>query len=143
MNVKKFVHSGRCDQNRRLFALIGEFCASATVRKALGCSISSQPGQVWYVAVKGRVICAFGSIRLHKSSGLLRHLYSPTDDPEAWEAILRHCIEHARRQEAAFVQLTDYLSLEKRYAQFGFWPQGSLRGRFTQYVLTLENPHGA
>ncbi len=143
MIVKKFLHTTKTNHNRRLFSLIGEFCACEDTRKALGGAISSHPGQVWFVAVEGRTVQAFGSIAIHKAHGLLRHLFSPVDDFGAWESVLRHCIEHARQNRACAVRLTDYLALQPRYAPFGFVPYGSPRGRFSQYLLQLESSHGA
>lgn len=145
MEIRKFTHSARLDHNRRLFALIGEFCASDVVREALGDTIASRPGQVWFVAVKGRVVHAFGSIRMQKTTAtaLLRHLYSPVGDDEAWEAVLRLCIDHARGSNARSVRLTDYFCLQNRYLSFGFTPYGNPKGRFLRYLLPLEPPHGA
>lgn len=138
MRIKKFVHQSRREQNRELFSLIGEFCACEETKDALGTMISSRPGQVWYVAVEDSAVYAFGSIRMQKNRALLRHLYSPLEHHVAWEAVLRHCIEHARRCGACVVQLTDYLAMEDSYAQVGFVPLGNPRGRFTQYLLRLE-----
>jgi hypothetical protein len=143
MQIMKFTHSSKREQNIELFGLIGEFCACEVTRRALSCSISSRPGQVWYVAVEDVAVYAFGSIRLQGKCGLLRHLYSPAHHNEAWEAVLRHCIEHARRWDACSVRLTDYLAMENRYAQVGFIPFGNPRGRFTQYVLRLEPAYAA
>lgn len=138
MRIRKFVHDSNCERNRELFSLIGEFCACEKTRDALGAMISSRPGQVWYVAVQGSVVYAFGSIRVQKNNALLRHLYSPLDHHVAWEAVLRHCIEYARRCDICTVRLTDYLAMQDRYAQAGFLPFGSPRGRFAQYLLRLE-----
>lgn len=138
MQIKKFVHDDSCEQNRELFGFIGEFCACEKTRNVLGAMISSRPGQVWYVAVEGSAVYAFGSIRVQKNSALLRHLHSPLDHHVAWEAVLRHCIEYARCCGACAVRLTDYLAMEERYAQAGFVPFGNPRGRFTQYLLRLE-----
>lgn len=141
MHIEKFVHKSNPEDNAQLFSLIGEFCACAATRDALGCMISSRPGQVWYVAAERHEVHAFGSIRVQGKKGLLRHLYSPVDDDMLRETVLRHCIEHARRHHARSVWLTDYISLESRYAPLGFMPHGNLRGRFIQYVLWLEEPN--
>ena len=138
MHIKKFTHKAIYGQNRELFGLIGEFCACPATRDALGGMISSRPGQVWYVALQGPTVYAFGSIRIRGASGVLRHLYSPLNHNEAWEAVLRHCIEHARRSNVRLIRLTDYLAMESRYAQLGFVPSGAPRGRVMQYALQLE-----
>ncbi len=142
MHIEKFVHSSNRKQNRDLFSLIGEFGACDATRNALGGTISSRPGQVWYVAVKEQTVYAFGSIRVRGTKGLLRHLYSPVDDDVLRETVLHHCVEHARRNHVRSVWLTDYLTLEGRYAPLGFVPYGNPRGRFIQYVLYLEALYG-
>ncbi len=142
MVIRKFVHSKRTNDNVQLFSLIGEYCASSAVRSALGCAISSSPGQVWYVAVEGDTVHAFASVRVQKGKGLLRHLHAIVDDNGIWEMVLQHCIEHARQKHARQVRLIDYISMEDRYARAGFVPQGPPRGRFVQYLLTLEYRHG-
>lgn len=143
MTIKKFVHDSRKDQNRQLFFLIGEFCACEATRAALGIAISSQPGQVWFVAVEGQTVLAFSSIRIQGEKGLLRHLHSPVGDAEAWREVLYHCIEHARRSRVRTMCLTDFLTMEDDYARFGFTPQGSPKGRFTLYTLKLEQSYGS
>ena len=142
MVIRKFVHSKRADHNFHLFSLIGEYCASSAVRRALGCAISSSPGQVWYVAIEGDTVHAFASVRIQKGNGLMRHLYAIVDDNGIWEMVLQHCVEHARQKNARSVRVIDYISMEDRYARVGFVPQGLLRGRFVEYILTLEHQHG-
>ncbi len=143
MRIETFTHSPRRDQNRRLFGLIGEFCANDAIRKILGAAITSRPGQVWFVALEGRAVLAFASLRLDGTDCQLRHLCSPADDGAAWEAVLRRCIGHARHNHARLLRLTDFLAAEGRYAPFGFVPHGPQRGRFTQYILSLESLYGA
>lgn len=142
MRIEKFVHESEPEKNAQLFGRIGEFCACATTRDALGCAISSRPGQVWYVAAERHTVHAFGSIRLQGERGLLRHLYSPAGDGMLLETVLRHCIEYARRHHARSVWLTDYIWLESRYAPLGFMSHGNPRGRFVQYVLWLGESNG-
>lgn len=143
MTIRKYVHDRRNDRNRRLFAMIGGYCACEATREALGIAISSRPGQVWFVAVKGRTVLAFGSIRIQGEQALLRHLHSPAGDAEAWKAVLHDCIEHARSSRVRAVSLTDYLNMAGDYAPFGFIPQGRPKGRFTLYTLELESSHGS
>lgn len=70
MRIEKFVHESEPEKNAQLFGRIGEFCACATTRDALGCAISSRPGQVWYVAAERHTVHAFGSIRLQGERGI-------------------------------------------------------------------------
>lgn len=79
MEYKILSHADKA-QRRELFALIGEYFASAAIRRDLGRPMSSDDSYTWIIAMDGDTVAGFSAIRLYKDMvAELVHAYTMPD----------------------------------------------------------------
>ncbi len=127
------------DEKRRLFCLLGEYFASAALRREFGRPMSSDDNHVWFLALDGKAVAAFASLHIRKSgSAELCHAYT---NPEYRRQglnteLTRRRIEWARESGLVKVLVTTVdPSREHRYVPHGF-RHHRRRGRWA--VFTRE-----
>lgn len=139
MDMLEFTHEAKPAQNRRLFGLIGEFCADAALRRQTGGSIDSRPGVRWFVLTDNahRNVAAFGSVWLSGVGVARLHLFCGRKRCEAHEkTVLARCLDYARAKGAKTAVLTDFARRAEFYGSLNFQAKRE-RGRFTTYEVTL------
>lgn len=68
---------GNPEQKRRLFCLIGEYFASASIRREFERPMSSDEAYTWIVALDGDTVAAFSAIKIAKNGNAeLVHAYT-------------------------------------------------------------------
>lgn len=62
--------------SKELFCLIGEYFASATIRKIFGEPMTSDEGYTWFLAMDGDTVQGFAAVRITpKNTGELNYCY--------------------------------------------------------------------
>jgi len=137
MEIKRFIHDK--EHARELFGYIGEFAASAKVREALGGNISSEPNQIWFIALDMNVVKGFVSIIPQKNKhAKMVHLYL-IDSSKATEGKLwKKCASEAKELDMTSMFTTDFANREDYYSKRG-WKVVSVKGRFANYSMEIAS----
>lgn len=131
MDILKYVYEVHTPKTRELFGLVGEFCVDPVVRAELGAPISSQPGDVWLVAMDGGEVQGFCCITLQKNGKAKLHaLYAPSAATVG--SLRRTAVKEAKSVSANAIthiaQAAQSTTLEKEG-----WRAGTARGQYVTF----------
>lgn len=124
-------------EKRQLFTLIGEYFASASLRREFGRPMTSDDGYIWFLAMDGETVAAFAALHVRKSgSAELCHAYTlPEYRRQGLNAeLVRRRLEWADSTS----QVSSVFTIMKperlpKYAPLGFTEHGQ-RGRYRVYT---------
>lgn len=125
------------NERRQLFTLIGEYFASASLRREFGRPMTSDDGYIWFLAMAGETVAAFAALHVRKSgSAELCHAYTlPEYRRQGLNAeLVRQRLEWADSTSLVSSVFT-IMKPERlpKYAPLGFVEHGA-RGRYRIYV---------
>lgn len=137
--VLVFTH---CDADKKeLFGWIGEACASAEVRNALGAPITSTPGDVWVLAIDNEALQGFCALTLQKSGKARLHAFYSELSKQSVQVettLIREAVKQANKMGAKTISVVDYIERHRVYELQG-WKAGMERGnRFCDYSKELK-----
>ena len=138
MDILVFTHDAPgSPKTRELFGLVGEFCASATLRAELGTPISSAQGDTWLVAQEreGEPVAGFCVVSRQKNGRARLHaLLAPTAALSG--ALRRAAATHARAAGAKTMAHTAPSTQSAAMCKDG-WRPAQVRGQYITFEKDL------
>ena len=120
---------------RKLFALVGEYCADASLRSDLGTPISSAPGDAWLIARDGEAVAGFCVVSSQKNGRAKLHaLHAPTAAIAG--TLRRAAIKQAKAGGAKEIAYTAAPSEAAALRKDG-WARGQERGQYITFTKEL------
>jgi hypothetical protein len=130
MKILSIPHTTK--QRRELFAWIGETCASAAVRKALGAPITSTIGKdIWFLAVDGETLLGLCAVQIPKDGKPAKlHGFYVYDSRRGAvpERLLAAAENYAGGEKAGEITAVDAIEQIPVYEAAG-WTVGEQRGQ--------------
>lgn len=123
------------ERRRELFAWIGEACASAVVRNALGAPITSALGEdTWLLAIDGDELLGFCAVQMLKSrkAAKLHAFYTYLRNGKDDDALRDTAARFAAGAGATEISITDHAANADAYSRQGWEVQGA---RGNQYAV--------
>lgn len=126
------------EQKKDLFALIGEYCASAEVRANLGGPISSSAGHTWLIALDGDLVAGFAAIHPLKSKdcAVLAHLYAVDGRDSTRAALMQRAEKLAAKTGMTNLKTVERLELRQTLQKAG-WAHTTTKGSFGTFEKRL------
>lgn len=136
MDILEFKQGGfGAPETRALFALVGEFCASASIRSDMGAPISSAQGDTWLVAKSGEAVVGFCIVSQQKNGiAKLHGLFAPSAD--AANKLLAAAVKAAKNAGATGMTHTAAAAHVAPLKKHG-WVAGPARGQYVTYTKEL------
>lgn len=139
MKIERIIHN--TERRRELFGLIGEFCASRETTNELGAQVTSEPGDVWFIALVAGEVAGFAAIHPQKNGrARMMHLYVvPGVTIQGVDRrLVQACETEAKSMGVRELVTVDY-GKRQRFYEFNGWRPDGQRGRFLTYEKRLSD----
>lgn len=137
----EILRHGDPEEKQRLFCTLGEFFASAQIRRELGIAMTSDERYVWFVAREEgeEEVTGFAALRIDGEKADLCHAYTFEDwrgNGVNWMLVLRR-IDYAVENGAYTMTVTVHPDREAVYVNAGFELQRR-SGQYGKYALEVS-----
>jgi hypothetical protein len=137
--IKKFVQGDRI-QDKELFGFVGHYISSATIAKELGNPVTSEPGDIWYVAIdEDDNATGFVTMRFLKSgkSSHIRFLYAGKGEHKTQASLVKEALADLEKEKVTSVYTYDK-ETASLWRKFGFEKQEQAKGSYQRWEKTLQ-----
>jgi hypothetical protein len=137
--IRKYIHG---QDDYALWGHVGRFLVNKSIQDHIGTCITSEPGDVWWVALTHKKeTMGFSSARLLKNKTVhLRYFFSvsQTSLDLAEKTLINQAITYAKENNCASVH-TSWRKESPLLESMGFIAKPREKGDFCRWELTLEN----
>lgn len=136
--IKRYIQ-GQSESDYDLFGQIGPWVAWKKLHETLGMPITSEPGDIWFVATSKSGLAGFAQARRLKSkpSAHIRFAFA-SDVPDKTMAALLKDIEAWAKAEGIAHLYTNERKTALAWEAAGYRHNGNIRGSFTRWEKDLK-----